>query len=182
MENERRYFWCDPPSPLHSVLESAKEKRAAAIQSIRDLAKSLGGTGSFADNRDGFVLGFVFAEPPNPSAWKHAGTFDNGAKYYVPTKRSKEGRELAARMSRRWYSTISDELVSASGMNRDVIQGHYFCHSGAGYKDDRIYIAVPSGDAGVGGDRFPKIPNYMTECKEWEMQRWFDLGREGCAS
>lgn len=176
---DRRYFWCDGPSPLHKALSAAQEKQSAAVKSIKDLAKSLGARDSVG--RDGFVSGFVFDETPPAASWKHAGTLDDGTKYYVPTKRSKEGRDLALRMSRRWYEPISDQLVSASGMARDIVQGRYFCHSGAGFKDNRIFISVPAGDSGEGGDKFPKIPAYMTECKEWEMQRWFDLGRAGCA-
>jgi hypothetical protein len=127
---DRRYFWCDGPSPLHKALSAAQEKQSAAVKSIKDLAKSLGARDSVG--RDGFVSGFVFDETPPAASWKHAGTLDDGTKYYVPTKRSKEGRDLAMRMSRRWYEPISDQLVSASGMGRDIVQGRYFCHSEAG--------------------------------------------------
>jgi len=178
--SDRRYFWCDAPSPLHEELDAAQKRHTVAVASIEEMARRLGAE-HFVSRGDGFVSGFVFKSQPK-SGWKLAGETKSGDVYYVPMRTSREGRELARRMSMRWYETIEQALVRASGMSRDVIQGRYFCHTGAGFKDGRIFISVPAGKAECGGDKFPKIPKYMMECKEWEMQRWFDLGREGIAA
>lgn len=172
---ERRYFWVDAPSPLHEAFDAANEKAAADVATINAFATSIGAT-SFA-GADGFVYGFIFATPPAncaPYFWRLAGKTGSGDKYYGPSQRTKEGKSLATRMSARWYAVVGHELVRASGMQRHVVSGRYMHQTTAGWKDGRIFVCVP----GAGeGDAFPAIPGYMTECKEWEKSRWFDVGR-----
>lgn len=173
-EEKRRYFWCDAPSPLHEVLQKAHADANESIAAIRSLARSFGAK-AFA-GRDGFVSGFIFDGDPPSSVyqWKKAGACGDGNVYYIPQKRSREGKELSRRMSMRWYEPAREAVVYASGMSVDVIVGRYFCRTSCGFKDDRIFLSVPVSD-----QEFPDIPNYLIECKEWEMKRWFDLGRAG---
>lgn len=180
MSTDCRYFWCDAPSPLHDVLASANAEREKAFADLDALAKSVGAKCMAA--KGGTVYGFVFASTPKNGDvhWKFMGRTNDDDEYYMPKKNSKAGKELAARVAKARFPDPRDSIVAASGMNIMQFSGRYMNLTTAGWKDERIFLSVPFGGQ---GDKFPEtIPAYLTECKEWEMKRWFDVGREGGAA
>jgi hypothetical protein len=174
---ESRYFWCDAPSPLHEEFKVAHAAQNEAVTRARELAKSFGAEAP-AINMGGFLRGFVFAEPPpevGPYYWHRAGkTSDTGGTYYVPRRRTKVGKQLDSSMLKRWFRPIGDCIVARAGLYIMRYGDGSMNYTTAGWRDGRIFIQIPSGGS---GDEFPKIPAYLTECKQWEMDRWFDLGR-----
>lgn len=177
MSSTRRYFFCDAPSPLHSAKSESVTKRNAALKEADELAKSVGAENVLV-RESGRISGFVFAAPPavgKPYHWRPAGKTDQGEKYYVPSRRTKEGRQLAEKISKPWFRSDVGAVVHASGMHIMQLSKFHMLETTAGWRDDRIFISVPNtGD----GDPFPLVPDYLTECQEWEMMRWFAEGRE----
>lgn len=176
MSNDRRYFWCDAPSPLHDVLADQNAKREEAFARLDALAKSVGAKCMAA--KGGIVYGFVFADTPKNGDvhWKCMGRTHDGDEYYLPKKNSKAGKELANVVAKERFPDPRDAIAHASGLHIMQFSGRYMNSTTAGWRDDRIFVSVPCGGQ---GDKFPEtIPAYLTECKEWEMKRWFDVGRE----
>lgn len=176
----RRYFWCDAPSPLHVAFDAAEAKYLALRAELLALAEQIGATDVASNNRIA-VAGFIFdGDPPEPAKWTKQGRTDAGSSYYLPKKNWKGGKELAMKLAAFKPVDISEAVVVASGLSYTVWSGRYMSYTVSGMKDDRIFISLPV-DVTRNDDQnpAPEIPAYLTECAEWEMKRWFAIGREG---
>lgn len=176
----RRYFWCDAPSPLHVAFDAAEAKYLALRAEVMELAKQIGAK-DVASNSRIAVAGFIFAgQPPEPAKWSKQGRTDEGSCYYLPKKNWKEGKELAAKIAAFKPVNVPAAIVAAAGMSHSVWSGRHIGFTTAGLKDGRIYISLPV-DVTRNADQnpAPEIPAYLTECAEWEMKRWFAIGRKG---
>ena len=181
MSCPRRYFWCDEPSPLHDALRSAEASRRKGIDAANEIARSVGAK-SAVILVDGQVCGFEFEEPPacEPPYFWRKGERGDLPNYYYAQKRTVAGRALRKKIDQRFFDRLEDAVLkAATGMWIMQLFSCYMVRSTCGWSDGRIFISVPNA-ANPCGDAFPEtIPNYLTECREWEMQRWFDLGRAG---
>lgn len=70
-------------------------RRAAAMNAANDLAKSLGGDGAVGSRR---VVGILFKSGA-PDGWTVKGRTNKGESFCMPLRKSKAGKELAARIS-----------------------------------------------------------------------------------
>lgn len=175
----KRYFWCDAPSPLHE----AKGQAFARAEAKRKVAASLAervGAESFASNRDDLIRGFVFSSGSPPEGggiqWKKLGHTREGEAYWMPKRNTKTGRQLFAEIAAFRGVNVADEILRASDLLIATFAEPYMYWSTAGWRDGRIFVSIPQGGS---GDPFPAIPDYLTECEKWEVDRWFDLGRQG---
>lgn len=173
----RRYFWCDAPSPLHEAKENADSRDAAASEKAMKLAVEVGAE-TYACSQRGF-LGFIFAggSPSDDHAmsWKKKGYVSTGEAYYMPQRNTKAGRLLFEKLGSIGLVSVANEVLRAADLLIMTFAEPYMHSSTAGWKDDRIFVSIPQGGC---GDPFPKIPDYLTECEKWEMERWFSVGRK----
>lgn len=178
MSAEFRYLWCDSPSPAHAALETWKELRASRFAEGEALAKRVSAeTCAFRH----CVEGFFFSVPPE--GWKVEGVTEKGEKYFAPVKKTKEGKALAKEM-KAIIIPSQETLLHSLELHRMVFRkSGRVSHSTIGWKDERIYIRIPVATGDDDGDKGAfSFPSYLTECKEWEMQRWFAEGREACTA
>lgn len=174
----RRYFWCDAPSPLHGVLEAELARHASFHEEAMGLVADTGASG-YAKNYFS-VTGLVFAKdgPPLDAGihWKKIGHVSEGDAYFMPKQNTKAGRALFGKIKNLRPVNVGDAISRAAGLYVMTWCGNYMYHTTAGNKDGRIFVSIP---VGGDGDHFPEIPAYLIECQKWELDRWFDVGRDG---
>ena len=121
----RKYYLVEPGSPVMEVIEQAQAKHRAFNGAAIAFKEEIGATGVIAmDNSH--LVGAEFADDvPLPEGWR----WDKKAGYYVPAKKTPEGRAIAKRL---------DEIprgvgaLSLADMLRDAKCGS-FLHIGGGY-------------------------------------------------
>lgn len=173
----KRYFWCDAPSPLHEARERYLQERRAALERAEALAKSVGGVRAVF--RYPHMVGVAFMAAPNAAHWKKQGCLD-GVHWYAPMRVTKEMRQVGAGMSRVGAPKI-ESVVEGHGLSRmraGVEDGRcYMYRTSVAWKDDRIFVVVPTGGEDADESEL-EVPDFLTECRSWEMDRWFDEGRQ----
>lgn len=176
-DQDYRYFWTDRPSPLHELLDAHLDALKEARRLASDLANEIGATNAVGRS---CIEGFIFDKKPDDS-WTYAGSNNAGEKFYKPKRNSKAGRALSERMKAIKIPT-SEQILRKADLYHMLFRGRYMCHSTIGWRDDRIYVVLPVADSMVGcdmDDAKPVVaPDYLTECKKWEMDRFFDEGRQ----
>ena len=91
--SNRKYFLASGESV--EKVRKFFEARSAAISSAQALAAEVGGTGPAVS----WAMVGVFFEGSAPDGWTSKGVSMDGAKYYMPLRRSKAGKELCKRMA-----------------------------------------------------------------------------------
>lgn len=166
---DNRYFYTDGPSPLHEARNALKAKQTAALKLVEELTADMGATAAVGSDH---IAGFVFVgrdDALQDPALRFAGRRDDkGNKIYVPKRTTAEGRALYARMQAIRVPG-NESILDGTGLSVMRIQGRYMARSVAGWYGTRIFVLIPAhGD----GDDFPKIPEYLTECERWEMEKF----------
>ena len=167
MDEQRRYFYTDGPSPLHDARESFFVKRREQAEKIEELQKEVGAKAAFHSH--GRVVGFDFNKPPGKD-WKSCG-FSKG---YMPKRNTATGKELYRRIQSLAYADILSVLPDKLRIMQ--LNGRYMSQTSIGWYGERIFVTIPSGGS---GDKFPRIPDYLTECKRWEMEKYADERANG---
>ncbi len=118
----------------------------------------------------GSQIAFTFAAKPDEARWKYVSRDEKGNSSYLPKRNTKEGRELHKRMAAiRVPGT--DFILAGTGLEIMRFHERYMLRTSVGWIGDRIFVTIPC--AGQGDD-FPTIPDYLTPCKRWEMEKYED--------
>lgn len=173
-----RYYFADRPSPLHEALDQVRKERDECMKQARPLMESVGACNMTA--RGSLFEGFTFAAAPPADKWIPAGQDSAGHIVYRPRRNTKAGRDLAAAVKALRLPEYKRALKDTK-LEQMVCVGGYVYFSTIGFRDERIFVGIPESDE-EGADAPPPIPEYLVECKKWEMERFFDLGRQAAAA
>lgn len=166
-DNERRYFYADGPSPLHEARAKYVADRRESAEKAEALAKEIGALSCAGRGR---VEGFAFAEKPDESKWRFVARDNKGNSIFAPKRNHKAGKELHARMVAIKFPS-SESVLKGTGLDIMRVHGRYMLRSAAGWAGDRVFVTIPC--VGI-GDAFPEVPEYLTPCKRWEMEKFID--------
>ena len=133
--SERSYFLAHGES--EKKVRDFFARRLDALREASELAKSLGGDGTVGSRR---VSGVIF-KGGKPEGWAEKGVTSTGERYYMPLRKSKAGKALAARIS---SLRIPDGMELHSEFSND---GGHLATSGMGISIQYISAEIAKGKA-----------------------------------
>lgn len=163
-DNNYKYYFADAPSPLHVARDAYLAKRQSAVENARSFCNDVGATDVFHDTYSGHITGVAFTDEPGKD-WRQVSSGS-----YMPKRNSSSGRVLAERVSALRIPQARDILPPE--LECSQINGRYMSRSWVGWVGERIFVTIPFGGE---GDPFPtEIPDYLKECKRWELEKYRD--------
>lgn len=177
----KRYFWSDAPSPAHELIAAISEHNNSAYAEAKASIDTLTKLDTKPVYRGSQLAGFLAKADLLPSFIRKDGTCE-GEPIYVPYGRTTHANSLRNTFRQAKNRMTSDGIVSSLGLAWMVVdtQTMRFFRSAGGWRDDRFWVQIPfGGEDQNSGKAGPDIPGWLTEAREWEMKRWFDIGRAG---
>ena len=139
---EKKYFLAHGDS--EAKVRDFFERRVAAIREANELAKSLGGDCAVFSSH---VAGVIFSGTA-PDGWTMKGRTTEGAKYFMPLRKSKAGKEIARQLTAIQIPGGRDlhGLFSSDGGHFDTsMLGLAIYYISAEITRGKVIISVPEG-------------------------------------
>lgn len=171
-----RYFFADDPSPITPMIERLKSARSEMYHSAKAVAAMFGAEPACTQDR---MKGLLFKEKPPADKYTLGGYFEDSSNaWYRPRGNSKGAREGRAAIDAIRAAYTKNQILRDLSLYTIRFDVPRYFESSIGWKAGRVFVAVPfttencTGEPDCDGPNL-RIPDWLSECTGWEMDKWF---------